>query len=237
MHIVIQSDVFVVIFLTALICILTISLSKRIDKLDPLAKPTGILLPVILGVSKIRDDVTANVGPKLTKTLGPYILSIAIYIFLSNIQGLFSVSSPTANYSVTLVLAAITWTLTQIMQIKVNGIGAWFHGFIEPLAVFLPMNIFGKFASLVSMSLRLFGNIMCGGVIMTLIYAGCQAFSNWIASWFGATSAINFMAPILAPALHAYFDLFAAFIQTLIFVTLTMVFIGNEMPEDMKKSV
>ena len=45
------------------------------------------------------------------------------------------------------------------------------------------------------------------------------------------------MAPLIAPVLHAYFDLFSGFIQTLVFVTLTMVLIGNDMPEDVKKGI
>jgi len=43
------------------------------------------------------------------------------------------------------------------------------------------------------------------------------------------------MAPVLTPLLHCYFDLFAGFIQTLVFVTLTMVLIGNDMPDEAKK--
>jgi F-type H+-transporting ATPase subunit a len=46
----------------------------------------------------------------------------------------------------------------------------------------------------------------------------------------------NFVAPIVAPLLHAYFDLFAGFIQTLVFVTLTVVLIGNDIPEEIKKA-
>ncbi len=42
------------------------------------------------------------------------------------------------------------------------------------------------------------------------------------------------MAPIIAPVLHMYFDLFAGFIQTLVFVTLTIVLLGNDIPEEEK---
>lgn len=99
----------------------------------------------------------------------------------------------------------------------------------------LPMNIIGKFSTMISMSLRLFGNITCGGIMMQLIYLGAQLLSNKIASWFGAAgSGFNFMAPVLTPLLHAYFDLFSGFIQTLVFVTLTMVLIGNDMPDEAK---
>ena len=71
---------------------------------------------------------------------------------------------------------------------------------------------------------------------MTLVYAGAQGLSNMIAGWFGANGSVfNFMGPVIAPALHAYFDIFAGFIQTLVFVTLTMVFVGVEVPDELKQ--
>ena len=111
------------------------------------------------------------------------VTTIAIYIFLSNILGLFGFSSPTGNYSVTLMLTIITWVLVQIAQLKAGGFKAYMHSFIEPIPVFLPMNIFGKFSTLLSMSLRLFGNVLCGGIIMSLVYS----FTSWC-----STALINF---------------------------------------------
>jgi F-type H+-transporting ATPase subunit a len=161
-----------------------------------------------------------------------------VYIFTSNIISLFGLSSPTANLSVTLLLAIITWVLIQITELKYQGFGGYMHSFLEPLAVMLPMNIVGKFSIMISMSVRLFGNILCGGIMMQLIYSATQIMSNVIAGWFGAQGNVfNFMAPIITPVLHAYFDLFAGFIQTLVFVTLTMVLIGNDMPEDVRKGI
>ena len=115
---------------------------------------------------------------------------------------------------------------------------AWFHGFIEPIPVMLPMNIIGKFSTMVSMSLRLFGNIICGSIMMSLVYSGAQVLSNLIAGLFTNVSGnvFNFMGPVIAPVLHVYFDLFAGFIQTLVFVTLTVVLIGNDMPDEIKKA-
>ncbi|MBQ1447579.1 MAG: F0F1 ATP synthase subunit A, partial [Solobacterium sp.] len=84
---------------------------------------------------------------------------------------------------------------------------------------------------------RLFGNILCGGIMMSLVYAGAQAASNGIAQLLGQGSPVfNFLGPIVAPLLHAYFDVFAGFIQTLVFVTLTMVFVGVEIPDELKKA-
>ena len=237
LHLTIQSDVFVILGVTILLCLAVIALSKKIDKTDPLAKPHGLVLLAIMLVETLDNQVKDNVGPRIAKNLSPYVTTIAIYIFLSNILGLFGFSSPTGNYSVTLMLTIITWVLVQIAQLKAGGFKAYMHSFIEPIPVFLPMNIFGKFSTLLSMSLRLFGNVLCRGIIMSLVYS----FTSWCSTALinfivPVGSAFNFIAPILTPALHFYFDLFAGFIQTLIFITLTMVFIGNEVPEEMKKA-
>lgn len=231
----IQSDVYTIILVTIVLGIGIVLVSKGIDRLDPLEEPKGLMLPVILGVQTVHRSVTSNVGKNVADRLTPYIITLWVYIFFCNIIGLFGLSSPTANLSVTLLLAFITWVLIQITQFKYSGVKAWFHAFLEPLPVMLPMNIIGKFSTMVSMSLRLFGNILCGGIMMQLVYGATQNLSNMIASWLGGSNVFNFMAPLLAPLLHAYFDLFAGFIQTLVFVTLTMVLIGNDMPDEAKK--
>ena len=232
----IQPEVVTIILLTTILCLLVIRLSKAVDACDPMEKPKGIVMGVLWLCTWIDGSVKDNVGTKLSKTFSPYVISIAIYIFISNIISLFGVSSPTANYSVTLTLTIITWTLQQIAFIKFGGFGAYMHGFIEPMPAFLPMNIFGKFSSLLSMSLRLFGNILCGSVIMSLVYSFTSHIASSIIGLFTTPGVIfNFMGPILAPVLHAYFDVFSGAIQTLIFITLTMVFVGNEIPEDIKK--
>ena len=237
MNIELQADVFRIVFVTVLIAVAMILLGLKIRRTDPLAQPKGIIVPVLLGVQKVHQTVIENVGPKHAEMFTPYILALSVYIFLSNVISLFGVSSPTANLSVTLTLAIITWVITQVASFKYSGVKAWFHSFLEPIPVLLPINILSKFSSIISMSLRLFGNILCGGIMMSLVYAGAQAASNGIAQLLGQGSPVfNFLGPIIAPLLHAYFDVFAGFIQTLVFVTLTMVFVGVEIPDELKKA-
>lgn len=231
----IQSDVYTIVLLTIILGIAIVLVSKGLDKLDPYEKPTGWKAPVILGVQSVYNSVKTNVGTKTADRLTPYILVLWIYIFCSNIASLFGLSSPTANLSVTLLLAFITWVLIQVTELKYDGLKAYIHSFFEPFAVMLPVNIVGKFSTMCSMALRLFGNITCGGIMMQLVYMGLQGLSNAIAGLFGANSAFNFMAPIIAPVLHAYFDIFTGFIQTLVFATLTMVLIGTDMPDEAKQ--
>jgi len=232
----IQSDVYVIILLTIILGIAIVLIGKKVEKADPFEEPKGIVKPVLLGINTVYNTVKNNVGTKTADRLTPYILVLWVYIFLSNTVSLFGLSSPTANLSVTLLLAFITWVLIQITELKYGGFGAYMHAFIEPIPLMLPMNIIGKFSTMASMALRLFGNITCGGIMMQLIYAGAQLASNALAGLLGAEGNVfNFMAPVLTPLLHCYFDLFAGFIQTLVFVTLTMVLIGNDMPDEAKK--
>lgn len=234
----IQSDVYVILLITILLGIGIILLSKKLKKADPLEKPTGILVPVLWAIDIVHRNVVNNVGEKTADILTPYILVLWVYIFVANTISLFGLSSPTSNLSVTLLLAFLTWLLIQITELKYQGFSGYMHGFLEPLAVMLPMNIVGKFSIMISMSVRLFGNILCGGIMMQLVYGATQALSNAIASFFGAKGGVfNFIGPIVAPVLHAYFDLFAGFIQTLVFVTLTMVLIGNDIPEDVRNGI
>ncbi len=232
----VQSDVYVIILLTILLGIGIVVASKKIDKLDPLKEPHGLTAAIIMGVQAVNHTCIDNMGKRNGDAITPYICVLWTYIFAANTISLFGLSSPTANLSVTLLLAFITWLLIQIVEFKYGGVKAYFHAFIEPIAPMLPMNIIGKFSTMVSMSLRLFGNIMCGGIMMQLVYAGAQILSNKIASAIAHSSVevFNFMGPVLAPLLHAYFDVFAGFIQTLVFVTLTVVLIGNDIPTEVK---
>ncbi len=239
MEVTVQTDVYVIILITVILGIAIVLLSKKIDQADPLAKPTGIITPVLVGIQTIYKTVCDNVGTKYADALTPYVIVLWVYIFCSNIISLFGLSSPTANLSVTLLLAFITWVLIQITELKFQGLGGYLHSFLEPIPVMLPMNIFGKFSTMVSMSLRLFGNILCGGIMMQLIYSFTGYLSGLIVGLFTSAApgtVFNFLAPVMAPLLHAYFDLFAGFIQTLVFVTLTIVLIGNDIPEDAKKA-
>lgn len=197
--------------------------------MDIYAKPKGVVLLTLMIVEMVDNMVTNAVRKERAKKLAPYIGSIAIYIFISNISGLFGFDPPTSNFSVTFTLALITFVLVQSTAIKTNGVGGYLHGFIEPMPLFVIMNFFGKVAPLISMPMRLFGNILSGGIILSLIYTFTGYLSSLIIPFIGG---FNFIGPIIAPVFHAYFDVFAGFIQMFIFITLTIVYIGNELPEE-----
>lgn len=224
----IQTDVFWIVVITAVLCAFCVMCGNAIKKSEVMEKPKGLTNFALMIVEMVDNMVVGNTNKERAKTLAPYIMALSMYLLVCNWFGLTGFSTPTGNYSVTLSLAFITFVLKEREALKTNGVGAYIHGYFEPIFPFVIPNFFGVIAPLISMSLRLFGNLLSGTIIMTLLYA----FTGWISSFVPVIGNFNFVGPILAPALHAYFDLFSGFIQMFIFISLTQVFISNNLPSE-----
>lgn len=226
-----QSHVPVIIGITVVISIFVFIAYGKLKKYNPLDEPKGIVLLCIMLVEWINGMVKEIVSEDYVDKLGPFIGTLAAYILLANYIGLLGFDNPTLNYSVTLAITLVAWILFQLTEIKFSGIKKYLHTFIEPVFAFLPANIFSALAPLISMSMRLFGNILSGAIIMGLLYSATGLLSNKL---FPFLNGINIIGPIFGSVLHLYFDLFAGFLQMYLFIMLTMVFIGTRIPEDAK---
>lgn len=223
----IQSDVFSILIVSLILLAFIFVVNAQVKKADPLEKPKGLVLLAILIVESVSKLTNDNVQDKSARNYAPYVGVLAMYLFVSNISGLIGISPPTKNYSVTLTLALITFILIQRASLKTVGIKGYVKGFLDPHPAFFIMNFFGKIAPLISMSVRLFGNITSGSIILMLVYS----FTAYLSGLVPLIGGFNFIGPFVAPVLHAYFDLFVGAIQTLIFISLTTVFIGNELSQ------
>ena len=224
----VQSTVYYIWAVTGIIALLLLFINLKLRKFDPLSKPKGIVLIVMMAAQAIENMVRDKTNDDLVKKLSPYIATVSIYIFISNIAGLLSLESPTANFSVTLTLAAITCILIEVNAVKYNGGKKYVKSLFEPFAPFVLINIISKISTLASLSLRLFGNIMAGSILMKVIYQLLASISGAIAPALGD---FNIFGVLLAPVLHFYFDLFSGAMQTYIFVILSISFIGKELPK------
>lgn len=226
---VIQKTVYSIIIVTVFIAILLLLLNRILVKFDPLSKPTGIVLLFMMAVDFISGVVNGAIkDKKIADKLVPYFLTVILYVFMSNIAGLFSIECPTSNYSVTLTLAALTCLLIEVCSFKAKGTKKYLKGWVEPFAPFLLMNIVSKLATLLSLSLRLFGNILAGSILMSVVY---QLFAS-VSAMIPVVGKFNIIAVIIAPALHFYFDLFSGVMQAYLFTNLSANFIGNELPTE-----
>ena len=141
-----------------------------------------------------------------------YIGTIFIFILVSNLSGLLGLRPPTADYGTTLPLGIMTFTLIFFNKIKYQKVSGFIKGLCDPWVFWAPINVIGDIAVPISISLRLFANILSGTVMMALIY--------------GLLSKIAIIWPA---ALHVYFDMFSGAIQTYVFCMLTMTYISDAM--------
>lgn len=176
--------------------------------------PTGLQNVVEFAVETLQGFVDSSMGQHGKKYMN-YVGTLFLFILLSNISGLFGLRPPTADYGTTFSLALITFVMIQYNNIKYNKLGA-FTGLFQPIWFLFPINLIGEIATPVSMSLRLFGNVMAGTVMMALYYGLLPIFAK-----------IGIPA-----ALHVYFDLFSGAIQAYVFAMLTMVFITQKIEGD-----
>ncbi len=183
--------------------------NRVIKKADYRKAPTGFLNVLEMIVETLDKLILDNMGRKLAPVFRNYVSALFLLILTCNLSGLFGLRPPTADYGVTLPLALITFFMIQYQGFKWQKMGK-IKGLFEPFFLFLPVNIISEFATPISMSLRLFANILSGTMMMALIYGLMQK-----------------IAIIWPAALHAYLDVFSGCLQAYVFAMLTMVFISN----------
>ena len=176
-------------------------------------KPDGFQNIIELIVEMLDGMVQSTMGQWAPKFVN-YISTIFIFILMSNISGLFGLRPPTADYGTTLALALITFFMIHYNQVKHQSAKEIWKGMCSPLPPWLPIwapiNIISEIAVPISLSLRLFANVLSGTVIMALVYG-----------------LLGIIATAWPAVLHVYFDLFSGAIQTYVFCMLTMTYVSQ----------
>ena len=194
------------------IMIFAVIARRKIMKADEI--PTGLQNIVEFVVETLQGVVSSSMGEQAKKYVN-YIGTLFIFILLCNISGLFGLRPPTADFGTTFCLALITFIMIQYNNFKCNKLGA-ITGLFQPIWFLFPINLIGEVAQPISISLRLFGNVMAGTVMMALFYGLLPIF-------------VKIGIPA---ALHVYFDLFSGAIQAYVFAMLTMVFVTQKIEGD-----
>lgn len=175
--------------------------------------PGGFQNVVELVVEKLDDVVDSAMG-RNSPGFRNYIGTVFIFILISNLSGLLGLRPPTADYGVTLPLGILTFLLIHINQFRYQKPKAIWRDMCSPLPpwlpIWFPINVISELAVPISLSLRLFANVLSGTVMLALVYGLLQKF-----------------ALIWPAALHVYFDMFSGAIQTYVFCMLTMTYVNN----------
>jgi F-type H+-transporting ATPase subunit a len=179
-------------------------------------------------VVEFLNNFAKNQFGSFAKYLAPYIGTLFLFLLTANIIGVlspvevkafgheyvppFMIRPPTRDINVTAAFALISITLVLVCGFAARGLGGWFKRLLHPLPMMLPFNIMEYGTRLISLALRLFGNVLGAFVLMHLIEGLC---------------------PFALPMVFSlYFDFFDGFIQAMIFVFLTSLYISEAVKEE-----
>jgi len=165
------------------------------------------------GITAFQGLLADFVGPKGPNYL-PLVVSIFVVIWLSNLAGLVpGLMAPTSNINVTLGCAITVWTYYHFQGFKEQGVLAYLKHFAVPpgspvimAPLMLVIELIGHAARVLSLSLRLFGNIFAEELVIIILAS---------------------LVPFIVPLPMMFLGLLTATLQALIFAILTMVYLGG----------
>ena len=161
-----------------------------------------------LFVSKLYELTEDALGKEMARTYAPLVCALFMFLVLCNWFGIIPpFEEPTKDLNTPLSLGVMGFVIAHYVGIKSKGFKSYINEYFQPIFFMLPLNLIGEFAKIVSISFRLFGNIMGGSIIILVV------------------SHLTYSI-ILPPFLNAFFGLFVGTIQAFVFTMLTIVYIS-----------
>ncbi len=147
-------------------------------------------------------------GEELSKKYAPLICALFMFLLLSNWLGIIPhLEEPTKDLNTPLSFGIMGFCIAHYAGIRAKGLKAYLKGYCEPMFIMAPLNVIGELAKVISISFRLFGNIMGGAIIILVV------------------SYLTYSI-ITPPFLNAFFGAFIGTIQAFVFTMLTVVYIA-----------
>jgi F-type H+-transporting ATPase subunit a len=169
----------------------------------------------------IRDLSREQIGEKAYRDWLPFIGTLFLFIFVSNWGGALipwklihlpsgELGAPTADINTTIALALLVSLAYFYAGLSRKGF-RYFEYYVEPTPIMLPFKIVEDFTKPLSLSFRLFGNILADELVVAVL---------------------AFLVPLIVPLPAMFLGLFTSAIQALIFATLAAYYIGEAVHEE-----
>ncbi|KAB8332714.1 F0F1 ATP synthase subunit A [Scytonema tolypothrichoides VB-61278] len=200
-------------FVIGLLVVASLAATKNIQKI-----PSGIQNLMEYALEFIRDLTKNQIGEKEYRPWVPFIGTLFLFIFISNWSGALipwkliklpsgELAAPTNDINTTVALALLTSLAYFYAGFSKRGLG-YFKKYIEPTPVLLPIAILEDFTKPLSLSFRLFGNILADELVVGVLVL---------------------LVPLFVPLPVMALGLFTSAIQALVFATLAAAYIHEAM--------
>ena len=158
-------------------------------------------------IEAIEGIISKNIGKDNVQSFLPLIAGLAIFIGVANLLGLIpGLRSPTPDINTPLAMALVVFVSVPYFGIRTKGFWRYIKHYFEPIFLMLPIEITSEFAHTLSLSFRLFGNIMGEEIIIAILFM---------------------IAPFIVPVPMMLFSIFTGVLQAYIFTLLACVYIGG----------
>ncbi len=169
---------------------------------SPSGTPAALALLTVEWLDRLVREVVGRAEPALVTLSG----SLFLFIATCNLAGqLPGVRPPTASLATTSALALIVFLAVPVAGIRARGVRGYLLGYFRPNPLFAPLHIISELSRTLALSMRLFGNMMSGHLIVALLVA-----------------LTGFLVPMPLMAL----DILIGLLQAYIFAILATVYVG-----------
>lgn len=210
----ITETVFFAVIVAVILIIFALASTRKLER-----NPKGLQ-----GIAELIVEFTYKlVGDTMGKhnlVFAPYIGTLFLFLILGNSMGMWGFRPVTADVNTTFALASITFMLIQFNSIRSRTLKGHFKHMMQPYPFMFPLKIIEEVSFPISLSFRLFGNILGGMIVMALIFSGLESASHML------HLPIPLLEAIIPLPANIFFDIFEPILQAFIFTMLSMVFIG-----------
>ena len=181
-------------------------------RLSPVPGKLQVVAEMFIGgfdhlVADALEFETVEKNRKLFHLIAAEFMFLALCNYIGLLPG-FGRGEPTADYNTPLALALMAFVLWTYWGIKEKGLFGYIKSFFEPIFVIAPLNFVGELSRILSMSFRLFGNMMGGGVIVLVV------------------SKLLYQIAVPVVPMMLFFGLFVGSVQAFVFTMLTLTYIA-----------
>lgn len=228
----------------AIVCGIVFTIARKKEKYKE--RPKGILFIGEWWYEFCNKFVHNTMGHHAEGMTG-YFMTLIPYLFIAFNISLLGVPSIIDYIGVTLSLSLIMFVMIQVTALRFQK-WHYFHRYIEPIVIWLPINLVTMWTPIISTCMRMFGNALSGTVMTGIVQwalgnaSGAMfgeirnlALASYWPTWDISQATVwtdIFLAPIPIGILNLYFSLFSAYVQTTVFATLSALWMAQERPSD-----
>jgi F-type H+-transporting ATPase subunit a len=187
-------------------------ITRKLKKNIHISRWQCILEMIVISIKNQIKEIGLN---KPEKYIG-FVGTLFLFITLSNICIIFpGYEAPTGSLSTTAALAICVFLAVPFFGISESGIMGYLKSYLQPTFIMLPFNIISEISRTLALAIRLFGNIMSGGMIISILLS---------------------IAPLIFPVLMTILGLITGIVQAYIFSILAIVYIAAATQEPKSKN-